>query len=440
MYRKTGIVLLVFLSLMLVTASAPPYAQNDTPQIIVLEASGPVVPAFESYVTRGIQEADERNVEAVILVLDTPGGNAEITLNIVQSIRTSDVPVIVFVGPRGAKAGSAGLLITLAGHAAAMAPDTAIGASSPIGLQGEDLESTAEQKAKEFLSAEARSLAERRGEDAVQIANDAVTEAKAVSAREAVEANLVDFIVEDVDELLAQLDGFRVEVNGRERLLRTRDATLIPIPMSTFEQLLMMITNPNIIALLLIIGPLAIIIEIMSPGGWVLGTVGVICLGLGLYGAGVLPVNWLGLILIVLAVVLFVLEVKAPTHGILTAAGVASMAAGLIILFSDPAIEPFGKLSIPLVIAQSVVIGAIFFFLAIMALRAQHRQPTTGYEGLIGQTARVTQDLDPRGTVLVLGERWNAEAIDGAPIPVGSEVEIVEARNLRLRVRPRQTE
>lgn len=437
MYRKTGIVLLVFLSLMLVTASAPPYVQNDTPQIIVLEASGPVVPAFEGYVARGIQEADERNVEAVILVLDTPGGNAEITLDIVQAIRTSDVPVIVFVGPRGAKAGSAGLLITLAGHAAAMAPDTAIGASSPIGLQGEDIESTAEQKVKEYLSAEARSLAERRGEDAVQIANDAVTEAKAVSAREAVEANLVDFIVEDVDELLVQLDGFRVEVNGRERVLRTRDATLTPIAMSTLEQFLMMITNPNIIALLLTIGPLAIIIEIRSPGGWVLGTIGVICLGLGLYGAGVLPVNWLGLILIILAVVLFVLEIKAPTHGVLTAAGVASMAAGLIILFSDPAIEPFGKLSIPLVIVQSVVIGALFFFLAIMALRAQHRQPTTGYEGLIGQTARVTQDLDPRGAVLVLGERWNAEAIDGAPIPVGSEVEIVEARSLRLRVRPK---
>lgn len=412
-------------------------AQDGTPEIIVLEASGPVVPPFGSYIARGLAQADERNAEAVILVLDTPGGNTDVTLDIIQDIRTSDVPVAVFVGPRGAEAASAGLLITLAGHAAAMAPDTAIGASSVVGGQGEDLESTAQQKAEQYFSAQARSLAERRGEEAVKIANEAVIEARAVSASEAYEANLVDFIAEDVDDLLAQLDGFQVEVNGRSRTLHTNNALLTHVPMKQLERFLLIITHPNIVFLLMSLGTLAIVVEIRSPGGWVAGAVGTVFLGLAFYGLGVLPVNWLGMVFVVLAFVLFILEIKAPTHGALSAAAIVSLAAGAIILFNQPQVAPFGRLSIPFVIIQSIFIGAFFFFLVIMVLRIHARRPTTGYEGLIGQIGRVTQDIDPEGAVLVKGERWKATSVDGEPISLGKEVEVVEAAGLRLRVRPK---
>lgn len=413
-------------------------AQDNTREVVILEASGPVVPPFAGYIRRGLQEADARNAEVVILMLDTPGGSVGVTLELIQDIRTSDVPVVVFVAPRGAKAASAGLLITLAGHAAAMAPDTAIGASSPVGPQGEDLGSTLQEKEEQYLSAQARSLAERRGAEAVQIASEAVTEARAVSASEALAAHLIDLIAEDMDDLLAQLDGFTVEVNGEKRTLHTRSAVPYSIPMSELERVLMLLTDPNIVFLLMSIGTTAIIVEIRTPGGWVAGAVGTVCLGLALYGLGVLPVNWLGIIFVVLAFVLFVMEIKAPVHGALTAAGIISLAAGAIILFNQPQIAPFGRLSIPLVVGQSLFLGAIFAFLVVMALRAQARKPTTGYEGLIGQVGRVVEDLDPWGLVLVWGERWQAESVDRRTIPTGSEVEVVEARGMRLRVRRRE--
>ncbi len=414
------------------------HAQSSTPEIIILDAKGPVVPPFGSYIERGLSEADERNAEAVILMMDTPGGIAEVTFEIVQAIRTSDVPVIVFIGPRGAKAASAGLLITLAGHAAAMAPDTAIGASSPIDSQGQDLESTAEKKAVEFLSAQARSLAERRGEQATQLANEAVTEARAVSASEALEANLVDFSAENVEGLLPQLDGLQVEVNGRLRVINTQGATTTVISMNPLERFLIIVTNPNIVFILMSIGTTAIVVELWSPGGWVAGTIGVICVGLALYGFGVLPVNWLGMIFVIISFVLFLLEIKAPTHGALTVAAIISLVAGAIILFSQPGIEVFGGLSIPLVIGQSLLVGVVFFFVVTMALRAQSRRPTTGYEGLIGKTGVVLQDLDPLGLVLVLGERWQAASLDKQAIPSGTEVEIVRAEGMRLLVRAKR--
>jgi membrane-bound serine protease (ClpP class) len=444
---KTGKNLLRWLALVLVAVAAslanatdvgahPDRAQEAMPEIVILDAVGPVGPPLAGYIERGINEADERNAEAVIIMLDTPGGDVNVTLEIIQAIRTADVPVIVYVGPPGAKAASAGLLVTLAGHLAAMAPDTAIGASSPIGPQGQDLDETAQAKAEEYLSAQARSLAERRGAEAVEAANAAVLEAKAVSASEARAANLVDFIAQDVDDLLTQLDGVEVEVNGRPRTLNTRNPLLTRIPMNQAERILLILTDPNIVFMLLSFGLVAIIVEIRSPGGWVAGAFGTVALGLSLYGLGVLPVNWLGLVFVILAFVLFILDIKAPTHGALSAAAVASLAAGAFILFSQPEIAPFGRLSIPLVVGQSLLIGGIFAFLVMMAVRAQALRPTTGYEGLSGQVGRVTQDLDPEGMVQVWGERWRARSVDDQLIPAGSEVEVVEAGKMRLRVRP----
>ena len=413
-------------------------AQQAAPVVVVLKASGPVAPTMAGYIARGLKEADQRNAEAAIIMLDTPGGNVDVMMDIIQTIRTSDVPVIVFVGPRGAEAASAGLLITLAGHVAAMAPDTAIGASSPVGAQGEDLGETLQQKGEQYLSAQARSLAERRGEAAVTLAEEAVFDARAVTASEALKAHLIDLIVEDTDELLAQVDGFDVEVNGKSRTIQTKGASLVDIDMNAIENVLSVLTDPNIVFVLMSLGTTLIIIEAWSPGGWAAGTAGVICLGLAFYGMGVLPVNWLGLVFVVLAFVLFLLDIKAPTHGALTAVAIASLAAGAFILFGQPQMAPFGTLSIPLVIGWSLLLGVVFFFMVMMAVRAQKRRPTTGNEGLIGEIGRVTQDLSPEGTVLIWGERWRAETVDGQSIPVGSDVEVVEVQGMRLRVRRKE--
>ncbi|NIO00424.1 MAG: nodulation protein NfeD, partial [Anaerolineae bacterium] len=197
----------------------------------------------------------------------------------------------------------------LAGHAAAMAPETAIGAASPVGPQGEDLGDTIEAKTKEILRATIRSLAERRGENAIALAEATVQEAKAASASEALEAGLVDFVAKDVDDLLLQLDGFEVELGSGLRNLQTADASILEVPMSFIERLLQALTNPNIVFILMAVGVQALLIEISSPGGWVAGFIGAVCLALGAYGLGVLPVNWFGLLFLIIAFVLFLAEV-----------------------------------------------------------------------------------------------------------------------------------
>jgi len=412
-------------------------AQNNNPQIVLLEdARGPLAPSMAEYIERGLEQADDMNAELVIIVLDTPGGQVNLMQRIVQDIANSDVPVAVYVGPRGAQAASAGLFITLAGEVAAMAPDTAIGASSPIAGNGQDIGETAETKAKEALAAQARSLTEDRGEEAQEIANDAVFEAKAVSAQEALEAGLIDFLVEDADALIEELDGYTVTVNGRERTLNTSNAAVTLVSMNWVEELLTFITNPNLIALLLTLGPLLIIIEVRTPGGGAAGVAGVICLAIAFYGLGVMPVNWFGGAFILLALVFLVLELTSPTFGLFTAGGIVSLVIGLVILFNQPGIEPFGQLSLPIVIGQALVFGALFLFFAYQVLKTRLSQPTTGNEGLIGQVGRVSVDLEPEGIVHVFGERWRAESEDGRTIPAGERVEVVSVKNMRMIVRP----
>ena len=326
-----------FLALGLVVwlVSLPGSAQTER-QILVLTASGPLTPALVEYLDRGLSLAERQGAEALILTLDTPGGQVEHMNRMIQSIRGSSIPVVIYVSPRGAIAGSAGTVIALAGHVAAMAPETAIGAASPVGGQGEDLGETIERKVKEILKAEARGLAARRGADAVALAEATIEEAKAVSASEALEAGLIDFIANDLEDLRSQLDGFEVQMQSGPRSLQTSGAELVELNQTFIEQLLGTLTNPNIVFLLMAIGVQSILIEISSPGGWVAGFIGVVSLALGAFGLGVLPVNWAGLIFLLTAFVLFILDIKAPTHGALTVAGAVSFIAGALILFNSP--------------------------------------------------------------------------------------------------------
>ena len=358
--------------------SMPAAAQNAAPLVIEITADGALTPSMGEYLKRGILLAERENAELLIFKLNTPGGSIDLMQDMVESIRASSVPVVVYIAPRGAMAGSAGTMITLAGHASAMAPETTIGAASPVGPQGEDLGETLEAKEKNILKATVRSLAEGRSPEAVSLAESAVESAAAASASEALQVGLVDFIAEDEADLLQQLDGFTVQLQNGERTLETSGATITQVQPSLIEQMLSILTNPNIVFLLLTIGVQAIIIELSSPGGWVAGFIGAVCLALAAYGLGVLTVNWFGLVFLAIAFALFILDIKAPTHGALTAAGVASLIVGSLVLFNSPASPSFQRVSVPLVVLTSVFTGGIFFAFLLFAVRAQKSSDTHG--------------------------------------------------------------
>lgn len=436
MRRQNGWVVWMLGAALLLGARPHLRAQSEA-VVLVLQAQGPLTPAMAEYLDRGLRLAEARRAEALVLQLDTPGGSVDLMGRMVQSIRGSRVPVIVYVAPRGAIAGSAGTILVLAGHAAAMAPETAIGAASPVGGQGEDLDTTEAAKVKEILKAEARALAERRGAPAVALAEAAIESATAASASEAHQAGLIDRIANDVPDLLRQLDGLTVEVDGEDHILRTAWAFPQAISQTLTEQLLQILTNPNIVLLLMTVGVQAILIEISSPGGWAAGVIGVVCLALGGYGLGILDVNWFGLVFLVLALVLFVLDIKAPTHGALTITGVASFIAGALVLFNSPGTPSFQRVSVPLVVGLGVLTAAGFFVMLTFVVRAHRRPVEVGREALVGRVGEARSALAPAGTVQVAGELWSAEVEEGMPAIAGGErVEVIAVRGLRLLVRP----
>jgi membrane-bound serine protease (ClpP class) len=429
------LVWLIYLSIS-IAAGQVVYAQSSTPQIVVLTADGPVTPAMAQYLSRGIKIAERQGAVALIFQLNTPGGGIDTMTQMEQMILASSVPVIVYVAPSGAMAASAGTIITLAGHAAAMTPESMIGAASPVGSQGENLGTTEEAKVKNAMAATVRSLTERRGAPAVALAQDTIMNAVAASASEAKQAGLIDFIANDLNDLRSQLDGFTVTVNGQPVTLHTANATFETINISFIEEILLIVTDPNIVFLLITIGVQAIIIEISSPGGWVAGFIGVMCLGLATYGLGILPVNYFGLLFIATSFVLFILDIKAPTHGGLTAAGVGSLIIGALVLFNTPVTPSFQHVSVPLVIGVSMVSGAIFFTIMMIAVRAQHTPVQTGEESMAGRAGVARSDLTPKGSVQVGGELWSAELEGGSSkIPMGTRVEVVRVDGLRLIVR-----
>jgi membrane-bound serine protease (ClpP class) len=391
---------------------------------------------MQEYIQRGLEIADRRNADLVILQLDTPGGGIDTMNNIVQEIRDSRIPVVVYVTPRGAMAASAGTLITLAGHASAMAPETIIGAASPIDASGQDLDETAKAKEIEALKATVRTLASNRPPEAIALAESAIEEAKAASATEALEAGLVDYIATDIDDLLAQLDGFEVQVADETITLETTNATTEPVEASFIEELLALLTNPNIVFLLITIGAQAIFIELGSPGGWVAGFVGVVCLALAGYGLGWLPVNWFGIIFLIISFALFILDIKAPTHGALTAAGIGSFIVGALVLFNSPGTPQFQRVSIPLVIVVGLLTGALFGVIVGFGIRALKAPIRAGRESLVGKVGTATTIFKGTGQVQVGSELWTAEADEGSgKIRKGDRVEVVEVKGLRLKVR-----
>ncbi|MBA4421037.1 MAG: hypothetical protein C0391_07795 [Anaerolinea sp.] len=431
------LVLIIFLHLLIATQPAFAAKNNQTQnKAVVLTASGALTPAMLQYLTRGMAYAEDQEAGLVIFQLNTPGGEIELLMNMVRLIRSSQVPVVVYIAPRGAMAGSAGTVLTMAGHVSAMAPETTIGAASPVGAQGEDIGETMETKTKEILRAAMRSLVENRPPAAIALAEDTIEHARAVTSREALEIGLIDFVADDIDDLLDQLNGFEVRMAAGTRVLDTTDMVQLPLQSTFIEQLLQMLTNPNIVFLLLSVGVQAILIELSSPGGWVAGFIGVICLALATYGLGILPVNWFGLFFMLIAFVLFIIEIKSPTHGALTVAGVGSFIAGGLILFNSSSAPSFQHVSVPLVIVTGILTAAIFATIISFAIRAQRKPILTGRESLSEKIGVVRKKLNPSGSVQLNAELWTAESEDGSLIPVGTRVRVVEVSGLKLIVTP----
>jgi membrane-bound serine protease (ClpP class) len=417
----------------------PIHALAAGPVALVLKIEGAITPAMQEYLARGLQIADQEGAEVVILQLNTPGGGLDPMQKMAQDIRASRVPVVVYISPNGAWAASAGTVITLAGHAAAMAPETAIGAASPVGSQGEDLPTTEQTKVKEAMKALVRSYTQQRGAEATALAEATIESAKAVSASEALDAHLVDFIASDMNDLLNQLDGYTVQMADGPRTLHTSRIMTETLSMSLIEQLLQLLVDPNFVFILLSIGVQAILIELSSPGGWVAGFIGIVCLALAAYGLGILPVNWFGLAFLIIAFVLFIVDIKAATHGGLTAAGIGSFIIGALVLFNSPGTPQFQRVSLPLVILVAVITGLIFFFIVGFALRAQKKPVITGQESMKGQTGIARTDIGPSGQVQTDSELWTAELAEGqGKIRKGERVEVVKVDGLKLKVKKRK--
>ncbi len=413
-------------------------ALGTNSRVLLLTYNGPVTSVMVDYIDRGIQNAEDRSYDALMLQLNTPGGSIELMNRVVTEIRSSKVPIIVYIAPRGAMAGSAGTIITLAGHASAMAPETAIGAASPVGSSGEDIGATMESKVKEILKATVRSLAAGRGQKAVELAEATIESARAVSATEAVNAGLVDILADSPEDVLKKLDGRRVTLAGdSSTTLIVSNANIETFDLSLIESLLMMLTNPNLLFLLLAIGAQAVLIEISSPGGWVAGFLGVICIALAIYGMGILPVNLFGLVFMVAAFVLFILDIKAPTHGALTAAGTVSFIVGALVLFNSIRLPGYPAVSIPLVIGTGFVLGAFFFGVVSLGILAQKKPVIAGIETMVGKTGYAVTDINPEGEVQVAGERWSAVLESNSPAVLRQgQVVITAVDGLHVRVKP----
>jgi len=417
-------------------------AQSEQASVLVLTFRGAVTPVLRQYLTAAITAAQVEDAEAIILQLDTPGGSVEVTKQVVQEMLASPVPVVVYVAPAAAQAGSAGTFITLAGHVAAMAPGSSIGAASPVSGQGEEIGETMQAKVVNILSADIENLASRRGEKAVEWAVAAVQEAAAATADRALELGVIDFIAADVPDLLEQMDGFVITTQGEEQTLHTADVLIVRRELSPLQMFLNFISNPSVATILLTLGSIGLIAEIYNPGTFIPGMTGLISLLLGLYALGQLEANFTGLALIGLAIILLIAEAFTPAFGALALGGTVSFVFGAALLFDAPGLAvPW-----PTIISLGVGMGVFTLFVGGKALAAQQRQTATGSEGLIGTlaTVRVPFDENGKGTVLVAGELWNAQlytvpASDPPALAAGDLVNVAAREGYTLIVRPQKT-
>ncbi len=415
---------------MLVQAGSGLQAAN----VGMIEINGAIGPATASYISRAVNIASARNDVCLIIQLDTPGGLVSSTEEIIQTLYASKIPVVVYVAPSGASATSAGTFITLAADLAIMAPHTSIGAAHPVSMGlagGEETNSVMGVKAANYLAGKIEAIAKKRGRNA-DWAESAVRDSVATTAEKALELNVIDLIAKDVPDLLQQIDGR--DVNGKE--LKTAGATVVKIPMSWGEKLFQMLWRPEVMFILMLVAMYGIIGEINHPGAILPGVVGAIALILFLYMATILPVNVAGIALILLAVILFVIDVYAPSHGVLTAGGIVAFFLGALMLFNRAG--PAFNLSIAYIVPATVATALFFIFVVGAGLRAQFLPVRAGRETMLGRSVPAVDRIDARnGKVFVEGEYWNAVTEGEIVVEKDQNVEIVGVEGLTLKVKPK---
>jgi membrane-bound serine protease (ClpP class) len=408
----------------------PGPAATASGRVLVMKLEGPVSPVSALAVRKAVDRAEDGGYRALVIEVDTPGGLESSMRDMVKRMLASQVPVITWVMPGGARAASAGVFVVMAGDVAAMAPGTNIGAATPVNLQG-PMDSTMAHKATNDAAAFARTVAAQRGRNG-EWAEQAVRRAVAASDSEAVVLRIVDFEASTLAELLALADG-RTWRRGEERLiLHTKGLPVDRIEPGFTERLLGLIADPNVAYILMMLGFYGLLFELQSPGAILPGVVGGICLILAFLAFSVLPVNSAGIALIVLAIVFFLAEIKVASHGLLGAGGVVSLLLGSLILFQGGGGGP--RLSWAVIAGATVSTSAFFLVIMAAGLRARRRRVTTGTQGMVGLTAVVVERLAPGGRVRLRGEYWNA--VSGTPLEPGTEVEITGVDGLLLRVRP----
>ncbi len=428
---------LALIGLSLVAAfflSSPLALAQQGEHVDVITVKGVIDPFTAQYVGRGIDIAQGDGAQCLIIQLDTPGGADTSMRVIVQKMLNSSVPTVVYVSPGGARAGSAGVFITLAANIAAMAPGTNIGAAHPVDITGA-ITGTMGEKVTSDAAAYVRAIAEERGRNA-EWAEKAVRESASIIAREAVEYQVADLIADDLTDLLDKIDGREVLTAAGPVTLRTRGAPVRTISMNFAENFLHVIVDPNIAYLLLSIGTLALTAEFYHPGAILPGVTGAICLILAFVAFGSLPVNWGGVALIVLAVVLFIVDIKVAGF-MLSVGGAIAFVLGSLMLFSPfaPPSPTMPRLTVswPLIALMTASITSFFLFAVSAGIRAQRARAASGIESLIGATGTAASDLDPWGTVQVGSELWSAIAEEG-PIRKGEQVRVVGTEGVRLNV------
>lgn len=411
-------------------------AQADTGRVVVISVDGSINPSSAEYVISGLRKAREQNAECLVVKLNTPGGLLASTRTIVSGFLESDVPVVVFVHPEGAQAASAGVFITLAAHVAVMAPATNIGAAHPVSMQGGQ-DSVMNEKATNDAAAFIRTISEERSRN-VQWAEDAVRKSISITASEALKEGVIDTIASSMQDLLGILNGMNVRLKSGEKTLMTADAEIVEVQMSFKQKLLNLISDPNIAYILLMIGIYGLFFELYSPGTIFPGVVGAISLILAFYSLQTLPVNYAGLAFIVLAIILFLVEIKVTSYGLLTIGGVISLILGSIMLIETESALEVMRISWQVIVFVTLLTAAFFAFAIGMAVKAQRRRPTTGTEGMTGEIGETITGLQPSGQIRIHGEIWNADSHDGSPIAEGTKVEVIRVSNLRLIVRKTQ--
>jgi membrane-bound serine protease (ClpP class) len=428
--KQNFFILTIFVSACFFLFAGIPASSQEKAPVYVIEVDGIINPATSKFITESIDQATEKGAQCLIIQLDTPGGLMESMRLIIKKIMTSTIPVIVYVSPSGGRAASAGVFITMAAHIAVMAPGTHIGAAHPVSLgEGKESKTMGEKIVNDTVSY-IKTIAKTRGRN-VDWGEKAVRNSVSITEEEAVKLNVVDFISPGIQDLLSKIDGKVIKFDGVTRTLLTKGVKPRSLEMSWRYRFLDIISNPSIAYILLMLGIYGIFFELSSPGAILPGVVGGIFLILAFYALQMLPINFAGLALILFAMILFIAEIKVVSHGLLAVAGVISLFLGSLMLIDSP--TEYMRISLSVIIPAVLVSSAFFFFAVAKAIKARLTKPTTGKEGIIGETGTVVVSLAPEGKVSIHGEYWNARA--DQPVEKGEKVQVIGTTNLILKVK-----